>query len=501
MQSGGGQFLSGGQIASGGVPFSGGGITFSGGVTLSGGSTGSGGVVATGGATGGSGYCEVQAMMNKHCTRCHADSPIFGAPMSLTSYADLTAASPNGGIVYDRALALIKSGTMPPAGPTTVAVTPAEIASLESWIASGATQTATCGATGIGGMDAGSGGTTGGNDGTCIDCGNYTCNGTPVQFRAHGQPTPGDTSPYDASGIGGPQTLGDPNLYQCFYFKAPWVQGQQSIGFKPLIDNSRVLHHWLLYASENAPPELSDGGLRGDCQLQEDQNRVLLAGWAPGTPGQNLPDDVGQELPLGPNSYVTLEVHYYNTKPGEPADDHSGVELCLVDEPRPHEATQHWLGTEKINIPAGSQGTATDTCTPTLSPGQTSTILAFTPHMHLTGKHAKVELYRAGNPTPEVLHDGAFDFDNQTTYYLDEPVVVNAGDYLKTTCTYQNPTSAPIAFGEGSDEEMCYIYTTAYPAGSLHPTGKNGCAGPLCVPGGVRRCIDNENILDAVGGL
>jgi hypothetical protein len=48
---------------------------------------------------------------------------------------------------------------------------------------------------------------------------------------------------------------------------------------------------------------------------------------------------------------------------------------------------------------------------------------------------------------------------------------------------------------------MCYTFTLAYPAGSLHD-GQNGCLpGIGCVPGGIRRCIDNENILTAIGGL
>jgi hypothetical protein len=48
---------------------------------------------------------------------------------------------------------------------------------------------------------------------------------------------------------------------------------------------------------------------------------------------------------------------------------------------------------------------------------------------------------------------------------------------------------------------MCYLFTLAYPAGSLY-NGKDGCVpGVGCVPGGTNRCIDNENILTAIGGL
>lgn len=47
---------------------------------------------------------------------------------------------------------------------------------------------------------------------------------------------------------------------------------------------------------------------------------------------------------------------------------------------------------------------------------------------------------------------------------------------------------------------MCYLFTNVYPANALR-NGRNGCSGSLCFPGGVNRCIDNENVLDGIGGL
>jgi hypothetical protein len=120
--------------------------------------------------------------------------------------------------------------------------------------------------------------------------------------------------------------------------------------------------------------------------------------------------------------------------------------------------------------------------------------------MHLTGSHAKMELIRQDG-TRQMLHDGDFAFNSQTIYELPQPVTVKPGDKLDVHCTFKNAESRTINFGEGSTEEMCYLFTLAYPAGSLH-NGKNGCLPPIgCVPGGIRRCIDNENILTALGGL
>lgn len=445
------------------------------------------------------GWCEVRDILAANCTNCHAEQPVFGAPMALTSHADLMATAPSDGRpTFEAVLDRVRDDArpMPPAPAARLAE--AEVAKLAAWMDAGAPAGGDCGA--LGGTTAPAEGGTVVDDPNCIDCGTYSCeDGTPMRFLAHGEEKTDDTTPFDASEVGGALSLGDPNYYACFYFKAPWGENAIASGFRPVVDNSRVLHHWLLYASPNAPGDLTDGGVRGECQLQSDQERILLGGWAPGVPGRRFPEDIGQELPFGPNTYVTLEVHYYNAKPGEDAPDRSGGELCLAPAPRPNVATQHWLGTEKIFVPPGESATTGDTCTPRLTAGQTSTLLSVTPHMHEAGRHAKLEVLRAGG-TMEVLHDSAFQFDNQVSHLFDPPVVLNAQDRLRASCTYENVTDFPIGFGDGTGEEMCYLYVTAYPAGSLN-NGLNGCTGPFCVPGADRRCIDNENILDAIGGL
>lgn len=330
----------------------------------------------------------------------------------------------------------------------------------------------------------------------CLDCGDYTCDGTPLRFLAHGKAAPEDQSPFDATNVGGAAA---PDLYQCFFFAAPWQAGAQATGFRPVLDQAQIVHHWLLYASPDAPPDVVEGGMRANCAVQGDANRVLLASWFPGNPGRNLPADVGQDLPVGPRTFLTLEVHYYNSNPGAPILDRTGAEICLAKAPRAQTATQYWLGTEKISVPAGQRADASDTCTPTLGADKTATILSITPHMHLTGKHAKVEIMRAEGKV-ELLHDQGFDFQNQATYHFDPPVVLHQGDRVRTTCTFENQGQMALAWGEGSQEKMCYLYTNVYPADALR-NGRNGCTADLCLPGGVNRCIDNENILDGIGGL
>lgn len=250
-----------------------------------------------------------------------------------------------------------------------------------------------------------------------------------------------------------------PDLYHCFNYTPPWgSKPVQMVSFRPIIDNSKVLHHWLLY---NSAAAVTDGA-HSDC-IGAHPNAALTAGWAPGGEAYETPADVGVELETGG---FTLETHYNNTQ-GVPEPDASGVEICVTDKPRPNVAAMHWLGTEALN-----KIDAVGTCHPT-NKGDV-TILRSTPHMHLQGRHMKTVINRAGGGT-EVLLDQAFDFNTQISY--NTPAVVHVGDTLTTTCTYATPT----AFGEGTNDEMCYNFVLAYPAGalaqSLQVLRKYDCAG------------------------
>jgi hypothetical protein len=44
---------------------------------------------------------------------------------------------------------------------------------------------------------------------------------------------------------------------------------------------------------------------------------------------------------------------------------------------------------------------------------------------------------------------------------LDAPLA--ATDQIEVTCHWNNPTNAPVTYGESSDNEMCYFVTFYYP--------------------------------------
>jgi hypothetical protein len=395
--------------------------------------------------------CDVQKLVEAKCGSCHGAKPAAGAPMSLVTLADfqgkgfsddsLSMAEVAHGRVTETNIKL----RMPPAS---TPISAAEQKTLSDWLADGAPAGEACSA---------GGGT------------------TPTPTPDAGTPATGDKS----GGISTePVTYTDPDI-KCYQFKAfaksgdvkapyavpttpdlyvaftvmPEFQGTQYIkSMKTIIDNGAVLHHWLFFKQAGAQAKSVVENAIGAHPDGE-----MLAGWAPGGDDMYFDPDVGMQISGG--VAYQLEMHY-NNKTGKAAPDASGVEVCVTPNKPEHVAAVSWLGTDNI-----SQLESSGTCTPTNT--QPVHLIAGNPHMHVKGKHMKVVLTRA-NGTEEVIHDQPFDFNYQRQYILD--VIINPGDRIKTTCQY----TAPSKFGKGTNDEMCYFFSTHWPAGALKGTSLLG---------------------------
>lgn len=393
--------------------------------------------------TGGAGQpipCEVAAVMESACWSCHGATRQFTAPMSLVTYEDFHAAAPSNPArkVYELVGERIHHPTSPMPPIPNPRLDDAQLALVDAWLGGGAAAGTQSECSSAGGPMGGSGGAGGmggaGGSGGAELPDDVEC----YELRAH---APGDV------GAGYPVGAGTKDSYVNFTFNAPWSPGSLAVSFRAKIDNTQVIHHWLLYQQQGSVQEggvESSSGTHGDAEL--------LAGWAPGASDNVLPPDVGMRLATG----FTLELHYNNATATNHVD-RSGVEVCVTTAGRTHEAGLHWLGTEAIFL-AGA-GSAVGNCTPRTDLGPI-TILASWPHMHLKGTHLKTEIKRAGGGA-QMLVDQPFDFNNQIAY--DTPATIMPGDTLTTTCTYNSGAT----FGPGTDAEMCYNFVLAYPNGAL----------------------------------
>lgn len=379
--------------------------------------------------------CDVATIVAKYCGTCHGEKPSFGAPMALASAADFAAARGSQRMV-DHVKARINQadprGKMPPA--SSAQPTAPELATLNAWLDKGApTSTETCKNDG----DLGYGGTP-------IDTTGLTC----YKLTAH-----------DGTGTRPFAVGAASDKYYNFTFTPPWKgKTVYAVVIRPVIDNTDAIHHWLLYQDPGEAPPAS--------KPASDSNGThpgssLVAGWAPGGQATNFRPygDVGMELPG--NTPYTIEYHYNSSDPN--AKDASGAEICVTEKPPANIAGQHWLGYDNV----GAKSTHwTGTCQPTYKDGPIR-ILAVVPHMHMAGIHMKATINRVDG-TKEILHDADFDFNYQVGYPKD--VKINPGDTITTDCTYSQPQS----FGQRTDEEMCYLFTIAYPKNALSDNGPRG---------------------------
>jgi hypothetical protein len=336
---------------------------------------------------------------------------------------------------------------MPPQG----TVSAAELKAVDDWIAGGAlgSDQAACAAPAPGstGGTGGTGGGTGGDDSWPTDCDKT------YKITAH------DTA--DASK---PFRMGA-NLesHPGFTFDAPWGSEQvQALAFRPITDNKKILHHWILY--------------------QNSGTRAFITGWAPGQDAseRKMRPDVGMYVPSGAKS-LYLDMHYYNLGSGSKEElDASGVEVCVVGKAkfRPNTATV-FMGFAGIGFPmvpamATNYNLSANCAVSTTMPVH---LLTASPHAHKLANHMKFTAKVGGKDI--VMHDAPFDFNEQTSHPLTEEVVLNTGDTVTTVCTHSNPTNKAINFSENTDGEMCFNFAVYYPMGALSCGGGGGGLGGL----------------------
>jgi hypothetical protein len=278
---------------------------------------------------------------------------------------------------------------------------------------------------------------------------------TCYDLPAHQNPTPDDTTPY---------SVRTGEHYEQFYFKVPWGPDEVMTRFGGKFDNIAVVHHWLLFTS--AHPESANGTHETTIGTTIGDNSELIGGWAVGGDNVEFPDDMGLELPA--SGMLNAQWHYYN-QGTEVATDASRIQICTVPRSkRKNIASLTFLGTENLGglfgMPAHQMSKYSGTCTNRSS--SPITVWGFTPHMHKLGRHMNVVVTRKDG-TKETVFDKNFDFNSQITYAADPKIVLQPGDAMTSTCTFDNDTNASVAFGPSTTEEMCYNFTMAYPAHAL----------------------------------
>jgi hypothetical protein len=253
--------------------------------------------------------------------------------------------------------------------------------------------------------------------------------------------------------------------YNQFYFDVPWPANSVATRFGAKFDSLSVLHHWLGFSStKNVANGTVEKNVLGTTL---GESAELVGGWAVGGCNVTFPADMGVKLPN--TGKIMIQWHHYNST-GAPVQDATAVQFCVVPESqRKNIGGLTFLGTENFNglagMPAGKESKFSGTCLN--DSGKPITIVGWNPHMHLLGTRMNSTVVRAAGGT-EVPFDHSFLFDHQVNYMLKQGYVLQPGDKITSTCTFNNTTTAPVAFGQSTQQEMCYQFTFSYPYGALN---------------------------------
>jgi hypothetical protein len=383
--------------------------------------------------------CAVKTIVDTKCSLCHGNPAAFGAPMSLTNQAQFQVpAVTNPSLKAHQVVKTrINASVNPMPPPTNGTLTPSELAAFNSWLDQGApVVNETCNGTGPGPSDP-----------NVIDTRGLEC----YKMLAHAQGN--KNAKFKVGAV--------TDAYWNFGFQAPWQGMVYGIVVKPIIDNAQVLHHWLLYKES-----VADGSITPT--IGQHAGGELIHGWAPGGTAMDFRThgSVGFELP---DSTYSVEIHYNSSDPN--AEDASGVEVCVQRNAPQNVASMSWVGYDQGGTLSYASGicfepstTWTGTCAP--NAWEPIHIIYVTPHLHQAGRHLKSVIN--GPNGQRVLHDKPFDFAYQITYEKNE--VLMPGESITTTCTFSEPKCA----GQSTTQEMCYLFTYAYPKHTLVDNGFEG---------------------------
>ena len=261
-----------------------------------------------------------------------------------------------------------------------------------------------------------------------------------------------------------------PDDYRCFVMEWPYEETVWVTGYEVVPGNDTVVHHVIpfLISPENAEEyrqldaaDSEEGytcyGSPGGSITTLTTSRWLGA-WAPGGGASTTPAGTGLEVK--PGSLVVMQVHYFIE--AEPSADLSTLNLRIESEEQQWADVQPWtnpiwLAGVGMDIPANTEGVTHSFSYTTESRFNINSAML---HMHNLGVSGRLSVLHTDGSETCLLDIPQWDFNWQRDYWLTEPYTIEPGETLSLTCTWDNPTDADIAWGDGTGDEMCLGITT-----------------------------------------
>lgn len=213
-------------------------------------------------------------------------------------------------------------------------------------------------------------------------------------------------------------------------------------------------------ARARARKQAAEGGNSGAREERQGRGH-LIASLAPGTNAMVFESGAALRIPKG--AEFVFQIHY--TAIGTAMTDQSKLGLIFSDEPPEREMIAGQFLNPYFEIPPGESNQQVDSLIEFTDDAQ---LYALLPHTHLRGKRWEYEIrYPDGRAEP-LLSVPGYDFNWQTYYVFEEPLVVPKGTKIFASAWYDNSAAnksnpdatTPVRWGEQTWEEMQYTGIT-----------------------------------------
>ncbi len=262
---------------------------------------------------------------------------------------------------------------------------------------------------------------------------------------------------------------GSPDDYRCFLMEWPAEQDVWVTGFEITPGNYETVHHVIPYLID---PEDADGYRALDAADEGEGYRCYggpggdvttlintrwLGSWAPGGGASTFPQGTG--LQVAPGSLVAFQVHYYVEPGTTPEPDQSSIQLKIEEQAQGWGDVQPWTDVQWVlglgmEIPPETQG-VTHTFSYALGQSDRFAMHSLALHMHTLGRSGRMVVKHEDGSETCLIDVPAYDFNWQRSYLLETPYVAVPGDTIELTCTWDNPGSEQVSWGDGTGDEMC----------------------------------------------
>ena len=279
--------------------------------------------------------------------------------------------------------------------------------------------------------------------------------------------------------------------YSCKYFNiykmlngSPLVSKPKrihAIAFEPIIDNSKLLHHFIIYLCDASKIINTNTGEfiqpnQFECVINPPECTLTAITWGTGSYGYELPPEVGLYWGDYDTYAVMLQIHYNNPNKLTNQNDSSGFKVYMTEKLRPNDlGVGFWgAGDSRMANPliAGQKSVITnlqcsqDCLNKSLTTDtKKMTIFAFVNHGHRLSRKILLSITDAnGKVDSTTFKVDSYEYNHQEYIQLKSPYQISKGSKLNIMCEYDtSEKTVPTNFGPGGNDEMCIVFAFYYP--------------------------------------